>query len=163
MKQSKVKTERLALRGIEEGDGETIVKWRSNPAVYKYFSSPRPITLEEHRKWFRESYLCDANRMDWIAESVKTGTPVGLFNLKRTGGQLDEVAAGYLLAPEEQHKGYAREAVDGLLEWAKRCWGSRTAVAEIQKDNSASLRFIEGLGFQKFDEKGQFEVYRKTL
>ena len=156
---SRIETDRLTLRGIEEQDTDIIVKWRSAPEVYRYLGSPHPLTAEEHEKWFREIYSRDENRWDWIAIGKTDKTPVGLFGLKREGKEMAEVS--YLLAPEFQRKGYAGEALEALLKWAKENRGIKTATAKIHRDNADSLRFIERLKFQR--DMGDFVFYRKTL
>ena len=156
---SQIETERLTLRGICETDTDIIVKWRSDPEVYRYFGSPHPLTAREHERWFREIYSNDANRWDWLALEKTYKKPVGVFGLKRDGHESVEVS--YLLAPEAQHRGYAGEALESLLAWAKEYCGVRTAYANIHRDNVASLRFIERLNFQQ--ETSDFVLYRKTL
>ena len=156
-----IETERLTLRGIEERDTDIIVKWRSDPAVYRYLGSPHPLTVQEHERWFREIYSFDSNRWDWIAEGKADKAPIGLFGIKRESREAKECEVSYLLAPEAQHKGYAGEALDGLLEWAKTNCGAREATAKIHVDNAASLRFIEKLEFQR--NMSDFVLYRKTL
>lgn len=158
---SLIETDRLVLRGIEEGDTDIIVKWRSDPEVYRYFTSPHPLTAEEHERWFREIYCHDFNRWDWLALEKTAKTPVGLFGVKREKEKNVEVS--YLLAPEAQHKGYAGEALENLLKWAKGHCRATIATANIHRDNTASLRFIERLKFGRDIEQGKFLIYRKTL
>ena len=39
----------------------------------------------------------------------------------------------------------------------------KTAIAEIHKENEASLRLIEKLGFAKKEKRGSFLLYEKKL
>lgn len=157
-----IKTARLSLRGIEEADGPLIVRWRSAPGVYQYFTNPHPITSEEHINWFRNDYCLNENRLDWLAED-ETELAAGLFSLRRQGPASQEAEVSYLLAPEAQHRGYAQEAVGGVLQWAVKGWGLKRAVATIHRNNAASLLFIARMGFQRVGAEGDFELYKKTL
>lgn len=152
----KILTERLFLCGIEETDAAQIVKWRSDPAVYRFFKSPHQITMEEHLHWYRNSYLLNPNRLDWMCLEKETQTAVGVFGVSRDGEQAE---VSYLLAPEAQHKGYAAEAVQGLVRFAFEKWHCRRVVAEIHKNNEASIRMIKKLGFKQIIENDPFFVY----
>ena len=128
---SRLETERLILREMTEEDAPLIVKWRSDPEVYRYFLSPRPLTAKEHLDWYKNQYLRQNNRVDWIAEEKAAGKPVGVFGIKRekTGDREGEVS--YLSVPECRGKGYAAEGEISYLS-APECRGKRYAAeAEI--------------------------------
>ena len=117
----RMQTERLILRGINESDAIEIVEWRSAPDVFKYFKSPHKITIQEHFYWYNTIYLSDDKRFDWMCIEKNTGKKIGVFGL-----MFDEHCAeiNYLLAPDAQHKGYALEAIDCLLNFVKASWFS---------------------------------------
>ncbi|WP_295089950.1 GNAT family N-acetyltransferase [Ruminococcus sp.] len=155
-------TERLVLKEITESDATYIVKLRANPNVYRYFVSPHKITMEEHLKWYRDKYIYDDSRFDWIACSEKNG-PIGLFGIKRESADSDIVEVSYMLSPEHYRKGYAREAVERLIKFCKDEWKCCRVIAEIHKDNSASIRFIERLSFVLEEYDGDFVIYGKEI
>lgn len=151
----------LLLRQILETDAEAIVQLRSDPASYRLFRSPHRLTLEEHRQWFREIYLPDKNRIDWIA--LLDGRPVGLFGLRRVQGISEQVEVSYLLEPAARGQGYAGAAVTSLLQWAAKEWHSQTAFAEIHQENESSIRFVCRMGFCFWKEEPPFVFYRRKL
>ncbi len=150
-----IETERLLLRGIDETDAELIVKWRSVPNVYQYFKSPHQITLEEHLNWYRNRYLRNANRFDWICIEKESVNRIGIFGLYKE----EKIEVNYLLAPEEQHKGYATEAIRGLIDYASKKWNSKQVVAEIHQSNKPSIALVEKLGFEVISQDNPFVVY----
>lgn len=154
-----IETERLRLRGIDGTDAPLIAAWRGDPAVYRYFKNPRKITEEEHLRWYRERYLPDEAREDRMC-LTEDGERIGVFGLIREG---DEAEVSYLLAPEARGKGYASEAVNGLLRYAKETWGIRRATAEIHKDNGPSLALARRLGFTPAGETGDFIIFEKEV
>ncbi len=160
---SRLEAERLILGEITEKDTPLIVKWRSDPKVYRYFFSPHPLTAEEHLDWYKNQYLHQNNRVDWIAVEKVTGKPVGIFGIKREKAGDTETEVSYLLAPEFRGKGYAAEAVDRILKFASKQWLCHSAVARIHGDNQESIRFIGNLGFVWLETVGNFVTYRKTL
>ena len=58
---------------------------------------------------------------------------------------------GYSIQPEHRRRGYATEAVEGMLAWA-RGQGIRHFVASVAPDNAPSLAIIRKLGFVRTGE-----------
>lgn len=158
-----LKTERLTLREIRESDAGQIVEWRSNPAVYPFFKSPHALTKAEHLRWHRNVYLTDANRLDWLCMETETAKPVGVFSLRKIAEAPESAEVSYLIAPKEQRKGYATEAIRVLIRYAAETWKAQTIIAEIHKDNAPSVRLVEKLGFAFRRKAGLFSVYGLDL
>ena len=155
-----LETERLILRGIREDDAPEIVKWRSDPEVYRYFKNPHRITIEEHMHWYHDRYLLDENRIDWMCIEKATGNKAGVFGLV-----LDEekTEINYLLAPQVQHKGYAREIIGFLFFYSHILFDTNTVIAEIHKKNYPSIALVENLGFVLTGAKDDFLIYSKEV
>jgi RimJ/RimL family protein N-acetyltransferase len=69
-------------------------------------------------------------------------------NAKDAAGALE---IGYSIRPEHRRRGYATEAVEGMLGWA-RGEGIRHFVASVAPDNEPSLAIIHKLGFVRTGE-----------
>lgn len=154
-------TPRLCLRQIREEDAPVIVQLRSDPLDYRFFRSPHRLTLAEHLQWYKENYLLNMHRFDWLAQCGDE--PVGLFGLNRLPEDMACAEVSYLIAGNRRGKGYAGEAVDALLQWSAHAWQLKQAFAEIHKENEASIRFIERMGFDYWKEEDPFLFYRKEL
>ena len=63
----------------------------------------------------------------------------------------DAVEIGYGILPPHRRQGYASEAVEGLLDWA-RTQGIHHFVASVAPDNAPSLAIIRKLGFERTGE-----------
>ena len=155
-----LKTARLTMRGIAEEDTNAIVVMRSNPDVYRFFVSPHQISEEEHLNWYRNGYLFDKNRIDWIAFDT-TNNLIGVFGVKRENENSLEAEISYILAPEQYGKGFAAEAINRLMQFCKEEWNCTSVIAEIHNDNMDSIRFVERLGF--VEEKPKFIIFRKEI
>jgi len=151
-----IQTDRLILRGINEEDTYEIVKWRSDPEVYRFFKNPHQISVKEHLAWYNNSYLVNEDRFDWMCIEKATGGKVGVFGLAKTS---DCVEVNYLLAPEAQHKGYAAESIEGIIRYARKKWHVKRVVAEIHRDNTPSLALVQGMGFKMSAQKDEFVLY----
>ena len=161
IKAPRLYTDRLVLSDITEDDAPAVVEWRSDPDIYKFFVSPHKLTLEEHLDWYRNRYVYDANRFDWIAFSGET--PIGIFGLKRENKSSDTAEVSYILSPKYYGKGYAGEAVKRLIVFCKEEWKCRKVIAEIHRDNDRSVRFVKRLSFVLESAEGDFVRYGKEL
>jgi len=157
-----LKTERLTLRGISEADTQMIVRLRSNPDVYRYFTAPHEITEQEHITWYKNSYLLNENRMDWMAFDA-SGKFVGIFGVKRDNQDSVEAEISYILSPEQYKKGYATEAVERLIQFCQEGWHCIYVSAEIHEDNNDSIHFVKKLGFVQETEEGLFATYTRKV
>ena len=160
VKIDELKTLRLFLRGIDATDTEKIVEWRSIPHVYQYFKFPHRITIDEHLKWFNNSYKNNPCRFDWMCLELSTGQKIGVFGLIK---EENTAEINYILAPKAQHKGYAKEAIKRLISYAEKEWLVDSIKAEIHKDNTPSIALIEKLGFIRTASDGDFVLYQLEL
>lgn len=144
-KDYRFESERLWFRGIEERDAEVIVAWRSDPANYRNFLDPRPITLESHMAWFAR-YMEDTTRYDFLVEDGD-GKAVGTCGLSNIDADSCEIS--YMVgAAEARGKGYATEAVRALTEVAFRELGVSRVDARILPHNEASVRVVSKCGYE---------------
>jgi [ribosomal protein S5]-alanine N-acetyltransferase len=59
----------------------------------------------------------------------------------------DALELGYALFPEHRGRGYATEAVLGLIAWAREEHGIHRFVASVSPENEPSLALVRRLGF----------------
>lgn len=100
--------------------------------------------------------------MNWVAARKDTGENIGVFGLKRQGPEC-AAEVSYLLSPEFQGKGYAREAVEGMIKFASEEWRCIAVSAQIHEENRESAAFAKRLGFECSGRRGKFELYRKII
>ena len=155
-------SDRLSYREINAEDAALIVKWRSDPEVYKYFTRPCKITVEEHINWFLNSYSSDPNRLDFMA--LDSGlSKVGVFGIRRESESSDEAEVSYILAPEFYGRGFATEGVKWIMGYCKEHWGISNVIAEIHKENIRSINLAESVGFKESENRGLFIRFSKCL
>lgn len=153
--------EEVVLREISADDAGLIVRWRSDPDVYRFFKNPRKITLEEHLAWFDRCYLPDADRFDFIV-LTPNGDPVGTVSAVWEP-EAHCVEVSYLICPEHRRKGWARKALRAVCGFSLGRWPVREFVAVVHRQNHASMSFIQGQGFAREKEAGPFFIYRKVV
>ena len=76
-------------------------------------------------------------------------TAVGLIGFHGRPDEQGRAEVGYEVFEPFRRRGYAKEAVTGLLGWAARRHGVRTFLAAIGPDNEPSMRLALGMGFKQ--------------
>ena len=71
---------------------------------------------------------------------------IGFHGPPDDAGRLE---VGYRVEPEHRRRGYAREAVQALFDWASAEHGIRRFVASVSPTNEPSLRLVKGFGFRE--------------
>lgn len=84
----------------------------------------------------------------WVVIERATQTVVGDAGFK--GLPADGVVEiGYSVIPDRRRRGYASEAAAALVDWARNQEDVETVVAACDRENVASIRTLERLGFAR--------------
>jgi RimJ/RimL family protein N-acetyltransferase len=110
----------------------------------------------------REQLRSDPALGSWLLRAVllrETGVMVGHAGFHTAPDPeylaelgLDGVEMGYTIYPEHRRRGYATEALAGLMDWAGEQAGVRRFVLSIRPDNEYSLRIARKFGFVQVTE-----------
>jgi RimJ/RimL family protein N-acetyltransferase len=98
----------------------------------------------------------DPSEQPWLVRAVVANTPprvVGSVGFHAPPDDDGRVEIGYDIVASERRKGYAREAVQALLDQAWATGRARTCVASVRPDNAASLALIRAFGFRRVGEQ----------
>lgn len=144
-----VRTERLSLRRFTPEDAEAFAAYRSDPDVARYQSWDAPLPLAEALKTVEDFADGDPMKAGWFQYAVDLdGVLIGDIGLN-LHENLMQAELGFTLAPEHQGKGYATEAVRGLLDQLFVERDLHRVSAECDARNTASARLLERLGFRQ--------------
>lgn len=144
-----VETPRLELRPQAEADAAFMLALVNDPAWLRYIGDRGVRTLGDARRYIREGALkmYDEHGFGlYLVVLKKARTPVGICGLVKREG-LGDVDLGFAFAPEYRGRGYAREAAEATVAYARNVLGLRRLVAIAAPDNAASLKLLEALGF----------------
>ena len=139
-------TDILSYRGIQWEDSEQLVKWRSHSYIYEYSGQSRPITIEEHKKWF-EGYKDNTNEIRLIFKEKDNKKDMGLI-----GGRYEDgicTLSYYIGESEFLGKGYAGMAIKDFMNYVHDNFDIANFNAYIHTDNGASIACIKKCGFQQ--------------
>ncbi len=125
---------------------ELVMAWRSHPLAYQFFKAQQgPLAWLEHKLFWEKR----KNREDYIirVQEDDVWRLVGSVNISALNTTLPEI--GVILGEVTLHgKGVGTQAVRLGLMRLKQL-GHKQAKASIHKDNAASQRLFQKLGFKK--------------
>ena len=152
-------TERLVLRGLEEGDAENILLLNSDPEVLRYVHDVPYANAETARKWIADIGKQLPLGIGRWAIGTHDGTWIGRCSLRRYAD--GEVLMGYRLLREQWGRGYASEAVRAMLDLAFNTHHLPYVASKVARDNIASQRVLEKNG-GRFWKEGAAENYAEA-
>jgi len=139
-----LRTERLFLRPPWPEDAPELARAIGHEAVVRMLARvPWPYSEDHAREWIKaQRDPCLPNLLITLPD--EGGRIVGSVGLHEDGGQVE---VGYWIEPGSWGRGYATEALCGLLSLA-RLVGHRRVVSRHAVDNPASGRVLWKAGFR---------------
>jgi RimJ/RimL family protein N-acetyltransferase len=139
-----LRTQRLFLRPAWPEDAAELARAIGHEPIVRMLARvPWPYHEEDARTWIeatRDPYLPNL----LITLPDEGGRIAGCVGLHEDGGQVE---VGYWIEPRSWGRGYATEALAGLLDLA-RLAGHRRIVSRHAADNPASGRVLKKAGFR---------------
>jgi RimJ/RimL family protein N-acetyltransferase len=163
-----LRTERLLLRRSQPQDAEAISAYRSDPAVHRHQGWSR-TDVEHVRREIEDMLNRVPGEPGWVQFSVETLEEphlVGDVGLCPRADEPGVLMIGYTIAPQEQRKGYATEAMDALVRYAVGVLRPDIVRAYADAENVASVRVAANVGleiverFEGTDEEGTWHGVR---
>ncbi len=146
-----IKTPRLVLRWISEEDVDSLYEIFSDSQVMRYWSTTPLLNREAAAALQREIAGGNLNDSVWkwgvaLGDSGKLIGTCTLFNLNLSNGRAE---LGYALGRAYWGNGYMNEALKALVKHAFEVIQLRRLEADVDPRNTASIRTLERLGFQR--------------
>lgn len=145
-------TKRLVIRGLEPGDAEAFFAYKSRKECVEYqFWRPETIgEIEEFIDGMRSVVPDTPGSWLQLAVCLKDGnTMIGDVGLHFSADDESQAEIGYTLSPDHQHRGYATEAVNAVLDYLFMALGKHRVTASVDPRNTPSRAVLERLGFRQ--------------
>ena len=145
-------TDRLVLRQLENLDDNELFLLRSDESVNKYLDGFKHDSIEQTRIFIQK--ILNNESVFW-AICLKTdlkkliGT-ICLWNIMKEDAKAE---IGFVLHPMFQGKGYMKEAVNRVIDYAFNDIHLKMIEAFTHTDNEASNRLLLRMNFKKNDNK----------
>jgi RimJ/RimL family protein N-acetyltransferase len=151
-------TSRLILRGPALADFPGHAADRADPRVMRYMGKGDLLDEEEAFKGFLSmaGHWAVMGYGTWTVEEKATATRIGAVGFADKKRPSEHPASGapemgWSFAAHAHGKGYATEAVNAALDWARDFFGAGArTVCVISTDNAASIRVAQKAGFKRF-------------
>jgi ribosomal-protein-alanine N-acetyltransferase len=85
----------------------------------------------------------------WLVVADQARTLIGSAGFQGKPDEQDSIEIGFGVHPDFRNTGYATEAVNALLTWARQQRGVRTVIAHCDPSNPASIRVLEKAGMKR--------------
>ncbi|MDD4857768.1 MAG: GNAT family N-acetyltransferase [Candidatus Krumholzibacteria bacterium] len=146
--ESRLLGKKVALRGIEASDLETLREWRNRKENRQAFFHQEPIVMEQQQEWYNR-YLKDDSDMMFMIEDARTRTPIGAIAIYHIDHINRQCEIGRIMIGNRRYlgKGYAHEATTLLLNRAFKDLGLNRIYLEVFNRNSRAIALYESCGF----------------
>lgn len=134
-----IRTPRLTLRTARPDDLEAMHAVLSDPRATRWWSTPPHGTLDQTRAWLDGMIANGPDHPDFVIEL--DGRVIG------KAGFYAMPDVGYILHPDVWGQGLAAEAVGAAIDHVLRTREVETLTADVDPENTASIRLLERLGF----------------
>lgn len=159
-----IATLRLTLKGIPDEDAAAFARLASDDALNRYWgydwreNAPARVT----DKWFLQDIRKDFKSKNELPLGVYfEGQLVGEVVLHNFGYRA-EAEIGMRILPEWQGRGFAREALLGLMEYGFLKLGLDVIEAKCFKENVTSAYTLKSAGMRPCGEDEQYFYFNKT-
>lgn len=142
-------TPRLHLRELNDADAAFILRLLNEPSFIDNIGDKGVRTLDDARAYIANGPAASYARHGfglWAMVREADGALMGMSGLIQRDS-LDDVDIGYALLPEFAGQGYALEAGQAVMRFARENLGLARVVAIVSPHNTASIRLLEKLGF----------------
>ena len=148
-------TARLRLDALRDEDADALFAYRSDPAVAR-FQGWKPASVADAKRFIETQHGVAPDTPDtWWQRAIRlrdSGELIGDLGLHFMGEGTVEV--GISLAPVHQRRGYAREALEVMLDFVFGGLRKRRVIAQVAPRNFMCMRLLEGLGMRRGADQG---------
>lgn len=143
-----MKAHNIRLRALESADLELLYLWENDPEIWRVSETISPLSRERLAALIRDQvydlYATRQMRLMIDVDDVAVGC-VDLFNFEPLHRRF---GVGILIyAEEHRRKGYAREAIEQVKDYARNTLDLKQIWVNIDEDNPASIALFESCGF----------------
>ena len=152
MEKLNITTPRIHIRHLELSDLVPFHSYRSNPDITKYQSFD-VMTIDQAEAFIKDNsnkYFGKAG--EWVQYGIEhneTQELIGDFAIKIELSDPRIAEIGITISHLEQKKGYAKEAMLGILAFLFDTKEIHRVVEIVDAENTASINLLQSIGFRQ--------------
>ena len=152
MQHLNIKTDRLEIRDLRLTDLAAFHFYRSNPDVTKYQGFD-VMTIEQAEAFIKENAAKHYGKAgQWVQYGIElkgSGKIIGDCAIKLDQKDVRIAEIGITISHLEQQKGYAKEALSGILAFLFDTKQLHRVVEIVDAENIASINLLKSIGFRQ--------------
>jgi RimJ/RimL family protein N-acetyltransferase len=164
-------TDRLTIRHLTFDDAEFIFSLVNQPPFLQFIGDKGVRNLDDARNYIRNVPMSSYEKYGFGSFCVtltESGTPIGMSGLIKRDA-LDRPDIGFAILPQYWRQGYAYEAANAIVEYAKNVHHLDRISGIVNPENEASIGLLTRLGF-RFErmvlignETKEIQLFQKDL
>ncbi|HAT4122602.1 GNAT family N-acetyltransferase [Clostridium perfringens] len=141
-----LKSENLMLRPIEIKDLKVLNKWKNDYEIFKYLGGGfQPQSINEQEKYISNLINNSGDSKRFIIDNGNAIGMVGLYSINFINRNCD--LGIYIGEKSQQGKGYAKEAMNLILDFAFNNLNLKKIKLNVVDGNSKALNLYKSIGF----------------
>lgn len=141
----------MSFRALEPEDLDWLMLLENDPSHWIVGERQLPLSRSTFKAYIENASetLQEAGQFRWVIELQESKTPVGLLDLYNYSERNHRAAVGVLVNLEHRNRGYAKEALLWLSNYAREVALLHQLYAEIQEDNANSIELFSSVGYSE--------------
>ena len=155
----KLVNKEISLRALEPEDLELLYLWENDTGIWHLSNTLVPLSKYVLKKYLENALLdiYELKQLRLIIQHNKSGHGIGAIDLFDFDPFHRRAGIGILIAAkEERRKGYAKEALETLMNYCFQVLQLHQLYCHIASTNKESLGLFQGAGFQLVGEKKEW-------
>lgn len=143
--------QQVKIRWLKEADLPALFRIFSDSDVTRYWSRPPMQQRDDAEKLLGEIHSSFRSRalFQWGVARVEDDAVIGSCTLARLDATHGIAEVGFALARDCWGRGYMKEALPLMIDFAFSRLGLRRLEADVDPRNNAPLRLLERFGFKR--------------
>ena len=149
----------ISLRAPEPGDLDLLYIWENNTSVWRISGTMAPFSRNVLKLYLDNAGkdIYEAKQLRLIIQLKSNHRPLGAIDLFDFDPRHHRAGVGILVAdPSDRRQGYAREALETLLEYCFGILNLHQLYCNIEAGNEASITLFTKAGFREIGRKKEW-------
>lgn len=144
-----LKSKNIFLRSVEPSDATKLMLWENNPAHWKVTDTEVPFSMHGILQLIeQQQHIRSTGQLRLLICLNETEEPIGAIDLYDADFRNGNAAVGIIIGKSSQkQKGYARESIELMVNYAREYLALHNLYCSIQADNIESIGLFSTCGF----------------
>lgn len=144
----------IKLRALEPTDLDLLYLWENNTEIWSVSQTLVPFSQFVLKQYLETQHkdIFTSKQLRLVVENMNR-VPVGLIDLFDFDPINERAGLGILIDESHRGKGYAKAAVELMLEYAFGHLHLHQVYVNVGSENQASIKIFESFGFNKVGVK----------